>query len=182
MQKKSNSDISADDKPFFIHPSASVDTTANIGRNTKVWFYAQIRNDVKIGSNCIIGSYVYIDSGVTIGKNVKIQNAAHIFHGATIEDAVFIGPGVIFTNDKIPRAITPDGKFKTDSDWTVGTITVKYGASIGAGSIILPDVTIGKYAMIGAGAIVTRDVPDYSLVIGCPGKIVGTVNEAGNRQ
>ena len=107
-----------------------------------------------IGKNCIIGKDVYIDFDVKIGDNVKIQNSALIYHGATIEDGVFIGPQVCLTNDRMPRAITSDGQLKGNDDWVVGPILVKYGASIGAGSLILPNVTIGRFSLVGAGAVV----------------------------
>jgi acetyltransferase-like isoleucine patch superfamily enzyme len=124
---------------------------------------------------------VYIDFNVTIGDRVKIQNYALIYHGVTIEDGVFVGPYACLTNDKLPRAITPDGELKTDADWEVGTILVKVGASIGAGAIILPSVTIGQFALVGAGAVVTHNVPDYGLVFGNPARLMGYVCPCGNR-
>lgn len=158
-----------------IHPSAEVSPLANIATGTSIWNNAQIRENVSIGSRSIIGKDVYIDFGVQIGDNVKIQNGAYIFHGATIESGVFIGPGAIFTNDKRPRAINPDGSLKSNDDWEVGPIRVCYGASIGAGAVILPNVTIGQFALVGAGAVVTRDVANQSLVAGNPARLVGYV-------
>ena len=164
-----------------IHQTAEVSMKARIGSNTQVWNFAQIREGVIIGENCIIGKDVYIDFDVKIGDNVKIQNSALIYHGATIEDGVFIGPQVCLTNDRMPRAITSDGQLKGNDDWLVGPILVKYGASLGAGSLILPNVTIGRFALVGAGAVVTRDVPDHALVVGNPARRVGYVCHCGRK-
>lgn len=122
----------------------------------------------KIGRNCKIDAYVYIEEGVEIGDNVKIRAFTFIPEGVKIEDDVYIGPRVIFTNDKYPRA---------KGEWRLLRTFVKKGASIGAGSIILPGVTIGKYALIGAGSIVTRDIEDYAIVVGSPARIVGYVTD-----
>ncbi|MGB9880554.1 MAG: acyltransferase, partial [Anaerolineae bacterium] len=104
-----------------------------------------------------------------------------IYHGVTIEDGVFIGPHACLTNDKLPRAITPEGQLKRDTDWEVGKILIQYGASIGAGAIILPGVTVGRFAMVGAGAVVTKDVVAHGLVIGNPARLVGFVCQCGHR-
>lgn len=157
------------------HETADVSERAMIGPETRIWNHCQVREDAKIGSGCIIGKDVYIDFGVQIGDNVKIQNGSYVYHGTTIESGVFVGPGVIFTNDKKPRAINPDGTIKGADDWIVGETTVRYGASIGTGSIILPGITIGRFALVGAGAIVTRDVPDHALVLGNPARLLGYV-------
>ena len=134
-----------------------------------------MREGVCIGRNCILGKDVYVDFGVTIGDNVKIQNGALLYHGLTVESGVFIGPGAIFANDRRPRAINPDGSPKQEGDWEVGPITLRYGASIGAGAVILPGVTVGRFALVGAGAVVARDVPDHALVVGNPARRVGYV-------
>ena len=165
----------------MIHETAEVHPKAEIGPGTQIWHQAQVREHAKLGANCIVGKGVYIDFGVSIGDNVKIQNGALIYHGVTIEDGVFIGPQACLTNDKLPRAINPDGTLKWDADWKAGRIRVCYGASIGAGAIVLPDVTIGRFAMVGAGAVVTRDVPDHGLVVGVPARLVGYVCECGGR-
>ena len=110
-----------------------------------------------------------------IGSRVKIQNNVSVYHGVTVEDGVFLGPHVCFCNDTLPRAITPDGELKGQDDWEVGRVLVRTGASIGAGSIILPDVTIGAFALIGAGSVVTRSVPDQALVFGNPARLHGYV-------
>lgn len=165
----------------YIHSTSVVSTQAEIGRGTKIWHLVQVREGVKIGQNCIVGKDVYIDFDVEIGDNVKIQNSALIYHGAKIEDGVFIGPQVCLANDCYPRAITPEGKLKETDDWIVGPTLICYGASIGAGSIVLPDVTIGRFAMVAAGAVVTSDVPDHALVVGVPAQIVGYVCRCGKR-
>ncbi len=164
---------------YFTHPTADVSPKSQIGENSKIWHYVQIREGVRIGKNCILGKDVYVDLNVQIGDNVKMQNRASVYHGTTIEDGVFIGPHVILTNDKNPRAINADGTLKTDDGWTVGKTLVKKGASIGAGSVILPGITIGEFAMIGAGSVVTKNVPDYALVYGNPARIKGRVDKNG---
>jgi UDP-2-acetamido-3-amino-2,3-dideoxy-glucuronate N-acetyltransferase len=165
----------------IIHPTAEVSSLATIGEGTRIWHQAQVRERAKIGRSCIIGKGVYIDSDVVVGDRVKIQNGASIYHGATIEDGVFVGPHACLTNDKLPRAITPDGELKGDADWQVGKILVQYGASIGAGAIVLPGVTVGRFAMVGAGAVVTRNVPPHALVVGNPAKPAGFVCACGHR-
>jgi len=164
-----------------IHPTAEVSKLANIGPETSIWNNCQVRENAFIGHGAILGKDVYVDFDVQIGDNVKIQNGAYIYHGTTIESGVFIGPGVIFTNDKRPRAINPDGTIKGDTDWEVSSILVRYGASIGAGAIILPNVTIGQFAMVGAGSVVTRDVRDHALVLGNPARQIGYVCICGEK-
>lgn len=166
---------------YFKHSTAEVSNKAEIGKNTKIWHYVQIREGARIGANCILGKGVYIDFNVKVGNNVKIQNGASIYYGVVIEDGVFIGPHVCFTNDKFPRAVNEEGDLKLNVDWKVGRILVKKGASIGAGSVILPNVTIGEYAMIGAGSLVTKDVPDYVLVYGNPAKFYYYICSCGNK-
>ena len=122
---------------------------------------------------------VYIDRDVTIGKNVKIQNNVSLFHGVTIEDNVFVGPHVCFTNDKNPRATDENGDLLTDEGWEVSKTLVKIGASVGANSTICPGVTIGEYAMIGAGSVVTKDVKEFALAYGNPATVHGVVDVSG---
>ncbi|HUS16063.1 MAG TPA: acyltransferase [Chloroflexia bacterium] len=164
-----------------VHPSADVSAEAEIGADCRIWHEAQVREGARLGANCIVGKGAYVDFGVQIGCNVKIQNRASIYHGVTLEDGVFIGPHVIFTNDKLPRAINPNGSLKSDADWVVGATRVRYGAAVGAGAVVLPDVTIGRFAMVGAAAVVTHDVPDYGLVLGHPARLVGFVCACGTR-
>jgi acetyltransferase-like isoleucine patch superfamily enzyme len=116
-----------------------------------------------------------------IGDRCKLQNNASLFHGVTVEDGVFIGPHACLTNDRLPRAITPQGALKTADDWDVGPIVLHYGCSIGAGAIVLPDVAIGRFALVGAGAVVTRSVPDHGLVVGNPARLIGFVCACGGR-
>lgn len=164
-----------------IHPTAEVSPQAELGEGTRVWSNVQIRERAKIGRNCIIGRNSYIEFGVSVGDNVKIQNNASLYHGLTVDDGVFIGPHVIFTNDKLPRAINPDGSLKSADDWTVGKTHVQHGAAIGAGAVIVTGITIGPWAMIGSGAVVTRDVPAHALVVGNPARVVGYVSATGVR-
>jgi UDP-2-acetamido-3-amino-2,3-dideoxy-glucuronate N-acetyltransferase len=166
---------------IYIHPTAEVSQEAEIGTGTRIWHQAQIREGARLGSECIVGKGAYIDSDVSIGSRVKIQNYALVYRGATVEDGVFVGPHACLTNDKLPRAITAEGALKDASDWQLGRTFVCYGASIGAGAILLPGVTIGRFAMIGAGAVVTEDVPDFGLVAGQPAQLAGYVCRCGKR-
>ncbi|OGO19657.1 MAG: transferase [Chloroflexi bacterium RBG_16_48_8] len=166
---------------LLAHSTAEISPNAQIGFGTKVWHQAQVREGAVIGNNCILGKDVYIDLDVVIGNNVKIQNGALIYHGATLEDGVFIGPQACLTNDRFPRAIRSDGDLKTENDWVVQPILIRYGASIGAGAIVMPGVTIGRFAMVAAGAVVTRDVPHHGLVMGVPAYLVGYACHCGQR-
>ena len=164
-----------------IHPTAEVSPKARIGEGSRIWHYVQIREGVEIGDNCIVGKNVYIDFDVKVGNNVKIQNNALLYHGLTVEDGVFIGPAACMTNDVFPRAIAPDGALKGNDDWEVGLIVLKYGCSIGAGAVVLPNVTVGRFALVAAGAVVTKSVPDHVLVVGVPARQVGYVCKCGRK-
>lgn len=164
-----------------IVESADVDPTAQIGENSSVWHLAQIRENAVLGRNCIIGRGAYIGSGVKIGDNCKIQNGALVYEPAELEDGVFVGPAVVFTNDAYPRAITPNGDLKSASDWEAVGVTVRTGASIGARSVCIAPVTIGAWALVAAGATVTKDVPDFALVAGTPARRIGWVGKTGHR-
>lgn len=164
-----------------IHPSATVEDGASIGENTRIWHLVQVRPQATIGENCNIGRGVYIDNHVVIGNNVKIQNYVSVFDGVTIEDGVFVGPHAVFTNDKLPRAINADGTAKSADDWQVTPTLVKYGAAIGSNAVLVCGITVGRWAMIGSGSVVTKDVPDYGLVVGNPARLIGYVDENGNR-
>lgn len=157
----------------FIHPTAHVDPRAELGAGTKVWINVQIREGAKIGRNCIISKDVYIDYAVTIGDACKIQNSVSVYNGVTIGNGVFVGPNACFTNDKVPRA--------TNADWQITPTVIEDGASIGANATLVCGITVGAYAMVAAGAVVTRSVPPYALVMGNPARVVGQVDEAGNR-
>jgi len=159
----------------MIHPTADVAPEARIGAGTRIWHQAQVREGAVVGAQCNIGKGVYIDRDVVVGDRVKVQNRASLYRGLTVEDGVYIGPHVSFTNDRYPRAVNPDGAPKTDDDWTAEPTLVREGASIGAGAVVLPGVTIGRWAMIGAGAVVTRDVPEHALVTGNPARVTGRV-------
>ena len=158
---------------YFVHATAEVSETASIGDGTKIWNQAQVRNDAVIGDNCIISKNVYIDEHVSIGNGVKIQNNVNVYHGVTIEDDVFLGPSMTFTNDMYPRAF--------NSDWKITETLVRKGASIGANATIRCGITVGEYAMVGAGSVVTKDVPAYALVVGNPAKRIGWVCKCGTK-
>jgi len=162
-----------------IHPTAEVSEKARIGEGTGIWHQAQVREDVNIGENCIIGKGVYVDAGVSIGNNVKIQNYVSVYHGLTIEDGVFVGPHVCFTNDMRPRAINPDGSLKAADDWVLSETRIKRGAALGANSTIRCGITIGEWGMVGSGSVVTKDVPAHGLVYGNPARLRGFVCACG---
>jgi UDP-2-acetamido-3-amino-2,3-dideoxy-glucuronate N-acetyltransferase len=164
-----------------IHPTADVSPNASIGEGTSIWHQAQVREKVQLGKNCIIGKGVYIDFEVCLGDNVKVQNYVSIYHGVTLEDGVFVGPHVCFTNDLRPRAINTDGSLKAADDWVLSPTLIKRGAALGANSTIVCGVTIGAWAMIGSGSVVTRDVPDYGLVRGNPARLHGFVCPCGSK-
>lgn len=166
---------------FYIHPLAEVEPEAHIGVGTRIWRHAHVRAHASIGESCNIGKGVYVETHVRIGSCVKIQNNASLFEGVMVEDGVFIGPHVCFTNDLHPRAITSEGQLKGAEDWEVTPTLVKYGASIGAGSIVVCGVTIGEFALIGAGSVVTKDVAPYTLVLGNPARPHGYVCRCARR-
>lgn len=150
-----------------------------IGNETNIDSFTVIDARTCIGSHCKIHHFVHIGCDVRIGSNVKIQDHVMIPCGVTLENGVFVGPSVVFTNDKYPRSVTEDGKLKNGSDWTISPTLIKEGASLGGGAVVVCGVTVGKWAMVAAGAVVTKDVPDYALVVGCPAYIVGKVNKKG---
>jgi len=165
----------------MIHPTAEVSPEARIGRGTRIWHEAQVREGAVVGADCNIGKGVYIGPGVVVGERVKIQNRASLYPGLTVEDGVFIGPHVVFTNDRYPRSIAPEGRLLTDADWEPGVTLVRHGASIGAGAVIICGLTIGRWALVAAGALVTHDVPDHGLAMGTPARLVGYVCDCARK-
>jgi len=161
---------------YFKHESAYIDDNVEIGEGTKIWHFTHVQSGAKIGRNCVFGQNVNVGNNVVIGSFCKIQNNVSIYEGVTLEDYVFCGPSMVFTNIIDPRCKYP----QVGSEFYLKTL-VKEGASIGANAVIVCGNTIGKNAMIGAGAVVTKDVPDFALVVGNPAKIIGWVSEAGKR-
>lgn len=165
-----------EDKAYFVHESAYVDEDVSIGEGTSIWYFSHIQKGAQIGKNCTIGQNVNIGNNVIIGSNVKIQNNVSVYEGVELEDYVFCGPSMVFTNIKSPRCKYP----QKGSAYYEKTL-VKEGASIGANATIVCGHTIGKHALIAAGAVVTSDVPDYALMAGVPAKRKGWVCECGKQ-
>ncbi len=159
---------------YFVHESSYVDDGVFIGDGTKIWHFCHVQMGASIGSECSLGQNVNISNNVKIGNGVKIQNNVSLYEGVIIENNVFLGPSCVFTNDLTPRALYPKGRNNYLST------LIKEGASVGANATIVCGITIGKYAMIAAGSVITKDVPDYSLMIGIPARVVGRVDEKGN--
>lgn len=162
-----------------MHPSAEVEPGAELGEGVKVWHACQVRRGARIGRSSVLGRGVFIDAGVCVGERVKIQNYVSVFSGVTLEDGVFIGPHVCFTNDLYPRAVMPDGRLRGAEDWVSTPTFIRQGASLGANSTVLAGVTIGRWAMVGAGSVVTRDVPEHVLAVGNPAVARGYVCACG---
>ncbi|MFC1760357.1 DapH/DapD/GlmU-related protein [Candidatus Neomarinimicrobiota bacterium] len=163
-------------KTFFIHKSSYVDDNVSIGQGTKIWHFSHVQSGSIIGDNCSIGQNVNIGNNVKIGNSVKIQNNVSVYEGVELEDYVFCGPSMVFTNIIVPRSEFP----QRGSEYYLKTL-VKKSASIGANATIVCGVTIGEYALIGSGTVVTKNVPAHALVIGNPGKTGGWVDKKGNR-
>ena len=163
-------------KDFHSHKSAIIDDNVTIGKNTKIWHFSHIQSNSTIGENCTLGQNVNIANNVFIGNNVKIQNNVSVYEGVELEDYVFCGPSMVFTNIVYPRSEFPQNNPKLYKK-----TLVKKSASIGANATIMCGIIIGQYSLIGAGAVVIQNVPDFALVVGNPGKIIGWVNEKGDR-
>ena len=161
---------------YYSHESSYVDNNVSIGKGTKIWHFSHVQSGSVIGENCSVGQNVNVGNNVIIGNYVKIQNNVSVYEGVELEDYVFCGPSMVFTNIKVPRCEYP----QKGSEYYLKTV-VKRSASIGANATILCGVTIGEYSLIGSGAVITKDVPPYSLVVGNPGKIIGKVDKRGNR-
>lgn len=158
---------------YFVHPSSFIDENVKIGKGTKIWHFCHILKNTEIGENCVFGQNCMVGPNVKIGNRVKVQNNVSIYEGVEIEDEVFCGPSMVFTNVINPRAFI---ERKTEFKKTL----VKRGATIGANATIVCGVEIGRYAFIGAGAVVVSDVPDYALFLGVPAKQKGWVCKCGN--
>jgi UDP-2-acetamido-3-amino-2,3-dideoxy-glucuronate N-acetyltransferase len=165
-----------------IHSSAIVEKDVQIGPGTSIWDNVHIRQAVRLGAECIVGEKTYIASGVRIGNRVKINAFVYVCSAVTIEDGVMVSAGVIFTNDRYPRATTADLKRlrSSEPDEHTRATLVSEGATIGAGSRIGCGLTIGRYAMVGMGSVVTKSIPDFTLVLGVPARSVGYVCRCGN--
>ena len=161
-------------RPFFVHQSAFIDEDVEIGEGTKIWHVSHILKNSRIGKKCNIGQNVVIGPNASVGDNVKIQNNVSVYEGVTLEDGVFCGPSMVFTNIINPRSEVPRMH-------ELKRTLVRRGASLGANCTIVCGTTIGQYAFVGAGAVVTKDVPDYSLVVGTPARVVGWVCSCGEK-
>jgi|TARA_B100000959_G_C14833625_1_gene562959 UDP-2-acetamido-3-amino-2,3-dideoxy-glucuronate N-acetyltransferase len=161
---------------YFVHETACVDDGAEIGEGTSVWHFSHVMPSSKIGSNCNLGQNVFVAPNVIIGDHVKIQNNVSVYEGVILEDYVFCGPSMVFTNVRTPRCLYPRD---TSDDYT--TTLIKRGASIGANATIVAGVTLHEHAFVAAGAVVNKDVPAYAIVAGVPAKQIGWMGEYGER-
>jgi UDP-2-acetamido-3-amino-2,3-dideoxy-glucuronate N-acetyltransferase len=159
----------------FVHPTAVAEPGATIGEGTKVWHFSHVMPQARIGAHCNLGQNVYVANSVAIGNHVKIQNNVSLYEGVVLEDYVFCGPSMVFTNVRTPRSAYPRN---TAKDYL--PTRVKHGASIGANATVVCGVTIGEWAFVAAGAVVTRDVAAYAMVMGVPARRAGWVSEAGH--
>src|SRR5574337_939041 len=161
-----------ENKNYYINQFAVVDDNVEIGENTKIWHFSHVQSGSKIGKKCILGQNVNIANNVHIGNFVKIQNNVSVYEGVELEDYVFCGPSMVFTNILNPRSKYP----QVGAEFYIKTV-VREGASLGANSTIVCGITIGRFAFVGAGAVVTKDVPDFALVVGNPARIKGWWSE-----
>jgi len=159
------------------HPTLRIAPDVRLGRDVKVYAFVNLYG-CEVGDESKIGTFVEIQKGARIGRRVKVSSHTFICEGVTIEDEVFIGHGVMFINDRYPRATAKSGELQTEADWQVISTVVKHGASIGSNATILCGVTIGEGAIVGAGAVVTHDVPARTIVAGNPARIIRWIDEA----
>ncbi|HMO96931.1 MAG TPA: acyltransferase [Tepidiformaceae bacterium] len=160
---------------YRVHHTAEVSDRASIGEGASIWHQAQVREGASVGANSVIGKGVYIGADVSVGANCKVQNYSCVYEGTTLEDGVFVGPEVVFTNDRYPRAVNPDMTIKAASDWELEGSTVRSGASVGARSVVLPGIEIGSWALVAAGSVVTKNIPAHAVVAGNPARQRGWV-------
>ncbi|GCE96473.1 acetyltransferase, putative [Arthrospira platensis NIES-46] len=160
---------------YFVHESAYVDDGADVGAGTKIWHFCHVMGKAKIGKNCSFGQNVFVANNVAIGNSCKIQNNVSLYEGVILEDYVFCGPSMVFTNIKTPRCEFPRN---TSDDYL--TTLIKRGASIGANATIVCGVTLHECAFVAAGAVVTKDVPAYGMVAGVPAKLIGWMSAYGD--
>lgn len=167
---------------YRIHPTSTIEQNVIIGKGSSVWDHVHIRHNTRLGDECIVGGKTYIAYDVVIGHRCKINSAVYICTGVTIEDGVMIAAGTIFTNDRYPRAATPDlsAPLPSEPDELTEKTLVRCGVTIGADCLIGSNLTIGRWAMIGMGSVVTRDVPDFHLCVGTPARSIGAVCRCGN--
>jgi len=158
---------------YFTHESAYVDVGATIGEGTKIWHFAHVSSGAVIGERCIFGQNTFVADGVTVGDNVKVQNNVAIYTGTTIEDDVFLGPSCVLTNVTNPRS-------QVNRHSLYEKTVIRRGATVGANATIVCGITVGRYAFIAAGAVVAKDVPDYALIMGCPGRQKGWMSRHGH--
>ena len=164
-----------------VHATALVEEGVELGPGTRIWSHVHLRGPCRIGADCIVGEKTYIAYDVTVGDRVKINAFVYLCTGVTLEDGVMVAAGVRFTNDRFPRATTPDLQELRPSEPDEHTLTtrVREGATLGAGSVVGCDLTIGRFAMVGMGSVVTRPVPDFHLVVGNPARSTGAVCRCG---
>lgn len=162
-----------------ISPHATIEDGASVGDDTAVWDGACVRVGARVGAQCVIGRGAFIDTCVVVGDRCKIQNDALIYSPARLADGVFIGPAVVLTNDRFPRAVDPAGELKGAHDWEPVGAIIEHGASVGARAVVLGGVTVGRWSLVAAGAVVNSDVVPFALVAGTPARRIGWVGPAG---